>query len=512
MKRPLPTLLLLLTLGLSACQTASRNPNAPTPPSDAPVKIYDNDTGALLNDRTGQSSAGGGRVVVNNVSQIPALAPAVSPGSSFAYGRFNYSRVNAVAVAQVKSLEDKYKSAQSSLESLVKGGVAAAGGNYAAAAKEAAALAADAYKSWQDAQASLANSPQPSQGAADTEVLIAGPDAGKTLESVSANLGETIRIGLAPGAVNTFTDTAKREDITTEAETLAGLKTAGETVVSLAQIYAAIDSNRLLLARQTGTPSMDKIIDDEDDKGDGGVTPPTPSTTYDKLSDMEQKFLWKSRYSQAMERGIGTIFVPADRPKIKSAIVTFSNGTKQGPSENYFSESQKRQRLVFSSPYPAGPAKAEILYTDGQSETYDLPDAHKRREFKPGAYKGAAPVAPTEPTPPPPAETSAAPAGGAPAELTPLGLLLREDVAATVDHVLVIEDAKTNTTNPPKYKAVRIGNTWTTGRPLSAHRAAVYQIWYSRPPPSPVTYHPNFFGRGPVGHFSDVGWDPDTIR
>ena len=123
MKRLLPILLALL--GLTACQTAKRNPNAPTPPSDAPVKIYDNDTGALLNDRTGQSSAGGGRVVVNNVSQIPALAPAVSPGSSFAYGRFNYSRVNAAAVAQVKSLEDKYKSAQSSLESLVKGGVAA---------------------------------------------------------------------------------------------------------------------------------------------------------------------------------------------------------------------------------------------------------------------------------------------------------------------------------------------------------------------------------------------------
>ena len=355
------------------------------------------------------------------------------------------------------------------------------------------ALVADAYKAWQDAETSLANSPQPAQGAVDAELLVVGPNAGQTIERVGESVSGTIRSGLAPGAVNTFSSTAKREDIATEAETLAGIKATQDTVTSLAQIYAQIDLNRLRFARQSGSPAVDKSVDLDDDKGDGGSPVPAPTTPYDKLSELEQRFLWKSRYDQAMERGIGTIFVPADRPKIKSAVVTFSNGSKQGPSENYFSESQKRQRLVFSSPYPAGPAKAEILYADGQTETYDLPDAHKRREYRPGAYKGAAPA--PAPSPAPVGEVRAVFGGVHLATITPSGI--RPVTAPTrVDFFTKDATAAEGLAKIGTLTVDASGTTWLTPRPVK--EGDIFELIY----PSGPFVRP-FYSNGNLQIWSD---------
>lgn len=501
-------IVLPLALALLTGCTTNRNPNAPTPVSDGATKIYDADTGQLLASSEGKSAAGGGRVIVNNVSQVSNLAPHISPGTPFAYSRMTYSRVNAVAVQEVKAKEEKYKSAQSALESLVKGGVAAAKGNYAEAVKEAGAAAADAYKSWQEAQTALANAPQPAQGNLDGEVLVVGPDAGATVALVAESTANTVKAGLVPSPVNTRNTTETRTDITTEAETLAGLSATKD--VSLAAIGAAIDLARLKAAKANGGAKLDEIVDDED--GPEAPTAPVSTKAYDSLSPLAKKFLWKSRYSQALGRGTGTIFVPGDRPKIKSAVVTFADGSAQTPTENYFSESQERQRLVFVKPYPAGAASAKITYADGGTETFALPNAHARREYLPGAYKSATPSDPVTPAPPAAGE----PPNGAPAALTATGIHLRSNVAEIVTKILVIEDAKTNTVNPPKILATRVGNGWTTGKPLSEHRGAVYQIWFSRTPPSDVPHHPRFpnpDSEGIVGHFTQEGkWDPDTVR
>ena len=154
-----------------------------------------------------------------------------------------------------------------------------------------------------------------------------------------------------------------------------------------------------------------------------------------------------------------------------------------------------------------------MAYVDGGSETFALPNAHARREYLPGAYKTSAPVAPApEPSPAPIAD----PDNGAPAELTPTGALrLRSDVAALVSKVLVL----TNAENPPateKFTATRTGNEWSTGRPLGDYPAAVYQIWFTSPPPADVPHHqafPSPAGPAQVAHITQAGtFKPETTR
>jgi len=118
-----------------------------------------------------------------------------------------------------------------------------------------------------------------------------------------------------------------------------------------------------------------------------------------------------------------------------------------------------------------------------------------------------APVKPPEPAPTPTPEKDA--------ELTATGLRLASDLLLYVAKVIIVEDAETNRTNPPKHLCSYLGNgIWGTGKPLSAFRAAVYQIFWKAEPPARIPHHQGFPGSiKNVSHVMPSGaWNPPTTR
>ena len=208
---------LLAALALTACST-TRNPNKPDAVPDQPTRIYDHDTGQLLNDSSGKAAAGGGRIVSHATSQIPTIAPALKPGQTFAYGRLTYNRVNAVTANIVRELEDKYKGAQDSLSGLLKAGAAGANGDYGKAVEEGGKAVAAAYKEWQDYAATVANSPQPAQSVTESEFLITGEGSAEALVELGKTASGAVQVGLAPSLPNSYTQRVKREDTMTAEE------------------------------------------------------------------------------------------------------------------------------------------------------------------------------------------------------------------------------------------------------------------------------------------------------
>lgn len=208
---------LLAALSLSACSTA-RNPNKPDAVPDQPTRIYDNDTGQLLNDSSGKNAAGGGRIVSHATSQIPTIAPALKPGQTFAYGRLTYNRVNAVTANIVRDLEDKYKGAQDALSGLLKTGAAGFKGDWAKAVEEGGKVVGNAYKEWQDYAATVANSPQPAQSVTESEFLITGEGSAAALVELGKTASASVQVGLAPSLPNSYIQRTKREDIMTAEE------------------------------------------------------------------------------------------------------------------------------------------------------------------------------------------------------------------------------------------------------------------------------------------------------
>jgi len=205
-------LIALLALStLTACQS-TRNPNKPDAVPDTPTRIYDAETGEILNDSTGKNAAGGGRIVSHATSQIPTIAPALKPGQVFAYGRLTYNRVNAVTANIVRELEDKYKGASDSLSSLMKAGAAGFKGDYGKAVEEGGKAVAAAYKELQDYRATVANSPQPAQSVTESEFLITGEGSAAALVDLGKAASGAVQIGLAPSLPNSYTQRVKRED------------------------------------------------------------------------------------------------------------------------------------------------------------------------------------------------------------------------------------------------------------------------------------------------------------
>jgi hypothetical protein len=117
-------------------------------------------------------------------------------------------------------------------------------------------------------------------------------------------------------------------------------------------------------------------------------------------------------------------------------------------------------------------------------------------------------VAPTVPpvvTPPAPSNKDA--------ELTSTGLRLAPDLAPLVAKVLILTHAATPA-KTQKFACNKNGNEWSTGMPLSAYPAAVFQIFWAKEPPARIPHHQGFPGAiKNVSHIDQAGrWNPPTTR
>lgn len=506
--------LLLLGLALGAV-TGCKNTRAPAVAPNRPTaqwKLYDETTGKLLattDDNRGQTALGGGQSFNTTDAQLVREVREAAEGSAHTNGvtllRMGRSAALTANVQKVQELQAKRKeTAQRAIAALDAG----LEQDYLDLTKEVVALGKDIAELIASGQES-----GPSGDNKSTELLLLTTAPGQ--KEMILGLGQFGQGALEAEKGNrpTFIQSTKTtvEDTTTEPEALSGIQAARD--VSLANLWAQLDRYRIDAARKAGGASPDQLIDD--DASDETPAAPVKQTAYDKLSANAKNFLWKSRYDQKVERGTGVVFVPGDRPKIASAKIAFKDGSTQTPRENYFAESQERQRLTFYNAYPAGPAKLVVTYADGQSETYDIPDAHQRRQFQPGPYKGAAPVDPA-PAPAPAPVPVADPANGAPAALTSAGALhLRADVAALVNRVLVLSSINEAANTADKEPATRAGNTWAGSKPIADYaQPAVFQIFFSKRPPEDVPVHLNFVGGYTnVGHFTAASqWSPPTSR
>lgn len=128
-------------------------------------------------------------------------------------------------------------------------------------------------------------------------------------------------------------------------------------------------------------------------------------------------------------------------------------------------------------------------------------------------WKNAEPPPVVPPVEPPKPPTPPAPPSNKDAELTATGIRLASDLAPLVAKVIIIEDAHTNRTNPMKHLCTFMGNgQWGTGKPLSAYRAAVYQLFWNKEPRVP--HHQGFPGAiKNVSHVMPSGaWNPPSTR
>lgn len=495
---------------MTGCKTRNPGATAPNKPTAA-WKLYDADTGKLLSqteDNRGQTALGGGQSFNSTdamlVQSLREAAGAGSVTNGMTLLRLGRSAALTANVERVKELTAKRKeTAQRAIAALDAG----LEQDYLDLTKEVVVLGKDIAEL-------IAQGQEAGPGADNkaTELLLLTTAPGQKEMIIALGQAGVSSLQAESGNRPIFRDTTRTatEDITTEPEALAGIQAARDVI--LANIWAQIDRYRIDAARKAGGARPDQLIDDE--AGDETPAAPVKQTAYEKLSANAKNFLWKSRYDQKVERGTGVVFVPGDRPKITSARITFADGSTQTPRENYFAESQERQRLTFYSAYPAGAAKLVVSYADGQSETYAIPDAHQRRQYQPGPYKGAAQVDPA----PAPSPVTGEPANGAPAALTSDGRLhLRSDVAGLVMKVLVLSAINEQANTATKEAATREGNVWAGSKAITAYAPpAVYQIWFTATPPADVPHHrtfPDLVTVQPVAHLTAKGeWSPPTTR